>query len=76
MMCSGTILQFGVKRVVVGEDENFPGNIDFLRAHGVEVVLLKDPRLHRPDAPLHRRAAGAVGRGHRRAQRRVSLPRR
>ena len=42
MMCSGTILQFGVKRVVVGEDQNFPGNIEFLRSHGVEVVLLQD----------------------------------
>jgi cytosine deaminase len=43
MMCSGTILQFGVKRVVVGEDESFPGNIEFLRSHGVDVVLLNDP---------------------------------
>ena len=43
MMCSGTILQFGVKRVVVGENQNFPGNIEFLRSHGVDVVLLNDP---------------------------------
>ena len=43
MMCSGTILQFGVPRVVIGENQNFPGNIDFLRDHGVEVVLLNDP---------------------------------
>jgi len=42
MMCSGTIVQFGIKRVVVGEDENFKGNIDFLEKNGVEVVLLKD----------------------------------
>jgi len=42
MMCSGTILQFGVRRVVVGEDKNFPGNIDFLRAHGVQVLLVND----------------------------------
>jgi cytosine deaminase len=42
MMCSGTILQFGVPRVVVGERQNFPGNIDFLRDHQVEVVLLDD----------------------------------
>jgi cytosine deaminase len=44
MMCSGTVLQFGIKRVVVGEDQNFPGNIDFLRSHKVDVVLLNDPR--------------------------------
>lgn len=42
MMCSGTIVQFGIRRVVIGEDENFPGNIDFLREHGVQVVLLDD----------------------------------
>jgi cytosine deaminase len=43
MMCAGTVVQFGVKRVVIGEDRNFPGNPDFLRAHGVTVVLLNDP---------------------------------
>ena len=42
MMCSGTIVQFGIPRVVVGEAENFPGNIEFLRERGVEVVLLDD----------------------------------
>ena len=43
MMCSGTIVQFGVPRVVIGEARNFPGNPDFLRAHGVDVVILDDP---------------------------------
>jgi cytosine deaminase len=43
MMCSGTVLQFGIPAVVVGEDQNFSGNLEFLRAHGVEVVLLNDP---------------------------------
>jgi cytosine deaminase len=43
MMCSGTVLQFGIPVVVVGEDQSFSGNLDFLRAHGVEVVLLDDP---------------------------------
>jgi len=43
MMCSGTVLQFGIPAVIVGEDRTFPGNLDFLRAHGVEVVLLNDP---------------------------------
>jgi cytosine/creatinine deaminase len=40
MMCAGTVVQFGIRRVVIGEDVNFPGNPDFLRAHGVEVLLL------------------------------------
>lgn len=43
MMCTGAILHFGIKRVVVGEDTNFPGNVDFLRDHGVEVILVDDP---------------------------------
>ena len=43
MMCAGTILQFGIGRVVVGEDRSFPGNLEFLRSHGVEVRLLDDP---------------------------------
>ncbi len=42
MMCAGTVVQFGIGRVVVGEDTSFPGNIDFLREHGVEVVLAND----------------------------------
>ncbi|MCR4341270.1 MAG: nucleoside deaminase [Gemmatimonadaceae bacterium] len=40
LMCSGTIVQFGIKAIVVGEARNFSGNIDFLRQHGVDVVLL------------------------------------
>ena len=43
MMCTGTIIQFGIGRVVIGEDKNFRGNLDFLRERGVEVVLLDDP---------------------------------
>jgi cytosine/creatinine deaminase len=43
MMCTGTILQFGIPRVVVGERANFEGNCDFLAERGVEVVLLEDP---------------------------------
>ncbi|NTW55855.1 MAG: nucleoside deaminase [Chlorobiaceae bacterium] len=42
MMCSGTIVHFGIRRVVVGEDRNFRGNIPFLLEHGVEVALLQD----------------------------------
>lgn len=44
MMCAGTIVQFGIGRVVIGEDRNFPGNIEFLRSRGVEVTLLDDQR--------------------------------
>ncbi|MFQ5957997.1 MAG: nucleoside deaminase [Alphaproteobacteria bacterium] len=42
MMCTGTILQFGIPRVVIGENRNFEGNVDFLSERGVEVVLMDD----------------------------------
>ncbi len=42
MMCAGTVLQFGVRRVVIGESRNFAGTIHFLRSYGVEVRLMDD----------------------------------
>ena len=42
MMCSGTIIQFGIPRVVIGENINFGGNEDFLRSKGVEVIIAND----------------------------------
>ena len=42
-MCSGAILLFQIPRVVVGEARTFAGDLDFLRARGVDVVLLDDP---------------------------------
>jgi cytosine/creatinine deaminase len=43
MMCTGTIVQFGIPRVVIGENKTFGGNEDFLRSRGVEVVIADDP---------------------------------
>lgn len=43
MMCAGTIVQFGIPRVVIGDTQNFGGNEAFLRERGVEVVLAEDP---------------------------------
>ena len=42
-MCTGAILLFQIPRVVVGEAETFPGDLEFLAARGPEVVLLNDP---------------------------------
>lgn len=42
-MCAGAVVQFKIKKVVVGEDVNFPGAPEFMREHGVEVVNLNDP---------------------------------
>jgi len=44
MMCAGTIVQFGIPRVVIGEATTFRGNIGFLRRRGVKVTVLNDPR--------------------------------
>jgi cytosine/creatinine deaminase len=41
-MCTGTIIQFGIPRVVIGENTTFGGNEDFLRLRGVEVVVAND----------------------------------
>lgn len=43
MMCTGTIVQFAIPRVVIGENETFGGNEDFLRSRGVEVIIADDP---------------------------------
>ena len=43
MMCTGTIVQFGIPRVVIGENTTFGGNEDFLRSKGVEVIVADDP---------------------------------
>jgi creatinine deaminase len=43
-MCTGTIIQFKIPKVVVGEAETFPGEFDLLRSRGVEVVVLNDER--------------------------------
>ena len=42
MMCAGTIVQFGIPRVVIAENTTFGGNEDFLRGRGVEVVVADD----------------------------------
>jgi creatinine deaminase len=48
MMCTGTIIQFKIPRVVVGEAETFEGNLSFLAGQGVEVLLLD----HQPSVGL------------------------
>src|SRR5438270_14035176 len=43
--CSGLVRQFGIGRVVIGEDQNFSGGHEWLAEHGTEVVVLNDPEL-------------------------------
>ncbi|KAA1476012.1 cytidine deaminase-like protein [Dentipellis sp. KUC8613] len=41
-MCTGAALLYGIPRVVIGENVNFVGGEDLLRARGVEVVVVDD----------------------------------
>jgi cytosine/creatinine deaminase len=43
--CSGLVRQFGIGRVVIGEDVNFSGGQEWLAEHGTDVVVLEDPDL-------------------------------
>lgn len=51
MMCSGTIIQFGIPRVVIADVENFAGDVPFLQSRGVEVAVVP----HAPSMTLMRR---------------------
>ncbi|GAB2741136.1 nucleoside deaminase [Sinomonas soli] len=43
-MCTGTVIQFKIPKVVVGEARTFGGELELLRSRGVEVEVLDDPR--------------------------------
>ncbi len=44
IMCVGTTLLFGVKRVIVGENKNFLGAEDIMCSNSVQVDVLNDNR--------------------------------
>ena len=41
-MCAGTIVQFKIPKVIVGESKTFSGAREFMESHGVEVIDLND----------------------------------
>ena len=43
--CSGLVRQFGIGRVLIGENTTFYGGEDWLRENGVSVDVLQDPDL-------------------------------
>lgn len=43
--CSGLVRQFGIGRVVVGDDVSFLGGQGWLSENGVEVAVVNDPEL-------------------------------
>lgn len=43
-MCSGAILLYGIRRVVIGENVSFRGEEDLLRDRGVSLTVVQDQR--------------------------------
>ena len=43
IMCTGTTLLYKIKRVIIGENENFRGAEDLFAARGVELTNLRHP---------------------------------
>lgn len=44
-MCSGTAVLHRIPRVVVGENANFLGREDWMRAAGIQVAVVNDPAM-------------------------------
>jgi cytosine deaminase len=43
-MCSGTILLYGIPRVIIGENQTFMGEEELLKSRGVQIEVRQDPR--------------------------------
>src|SRR5437764_7884807 len=43
-MCSGAIVLYGIRHVIVGENRTFIGEEDWLRARGVRIEVVQDER--------------------------------
>lgn len=46
-MCSGAILLYGIRKVVIGENTTFQGPEDHLRSRGVQLEILDDEHCRR-----------------------------
>lgn len=46
-LCAGASVQFGIKKVIAGENESFSGAQEFMQSHGIEVINLdlKDAKI-------------------------------
>jgi creatinine deaminase len=42
-MCSGAVLLYGIRRVVIGENQTFQGPEEYLRSQGVQLTVAQDP---------------------------------
>ncbi|WP_294960873.1 nucleoside deaminase [Sulfurimonas sp.] len=41
-MCSGAILLYGIKRVIIGENKTFKGPEEYVRSRGIEVEVVNN----------------------------------
>ena len=41
-MCSGAVLLYGIKKIVIGENRTFTGPENYLKSRGVEVIIIDD----------------------------------
>ena len=41
-MCSGAIILYGIRKVVIGENRTFMGEEEWLRSRGVQIEVLQD----------------------------------
>lgn len=41
-LCAGAVVQFGIKKVIVGESKTFAGAVDFMKQKGIEVTDLNN----------------------------------
>ena len=42
-MCSGAILLYGIPKVIIGENQSFMGEEEWLKGRGVEIEVIQDP---------------------------------
>ena len=42
-MCSGTVLLYGIPKVIVGENKSFQGPEDYVRSRGVDLEIRSEP---------------------------------
>jgi len=43
-LCAGAVVQFGIRKLIIGESRTFAGASAFMREHGVEIVDLDLPQ--------------------------------
>ncbi|RYE31727.1 MAG: nucleoside deaminase [Sphingobacteriaceae bacterium] len=46
-MCSGTIILYGIPKVIIGENKTFTGEEELLRSRGVKVTVADDTACYR-----------------------------